>query len=234
MENIKLFYNENKKAIKIGVVVSLISTIILLTITYFFGLIIDWIKLVSPLFSDYYYQSITSYNESDLLGTQYLFISSIFFYLFFKFSSEISDRMISKIEDCVKLRNDTNELINKDLKIIKENKISETDLNNKAIDLKNKADENILKLKKLIKYFRIFILILFVLVSYLHIKSLFNQILSTENNYFNKKVLIIKPYIEQNEYDIIISEWYQMKNKNDYDKIYNKIKKIEKDTNVKN
>jgi hypothetical protein len=227
---LKNFYNENKKTIVIGVIVGLIVAIIILAINYIFSYIIDWFILISPFFSDFYYKSISNYNETDMLNSQYTFISLIFFYVFYKFTSELSNDVKNKLESYENFISDADNIINKEKN---KNEVSENDdssIDEKVIKIKERILLNKNKLIKLKKYVKVFIVSIFIFYTYLHVQTLYYQIISIECNNFNKKMLIIKPYIVQNEYDIIISDWYQIKNKNDYDKIYNKIKKIETKT----
>lgn len=176
---------------------------------------INLFNSVNSGFSDYYYTSMAKLNPNAVnyhIVNYIMCIISILFvgyYLYLKDKSDILENSLNKIT-------------------FKINNI-ESETNTKTVDLTElKKSLSIIKSRNSTvgNTYPILLLLSMSFVILISINYSILKSISSENAKFNNKIIVISPYVENQEILKIKSDWVRMKNVNDYNKIQDKIKSV--------
>jgi len=193
----------------LGVISSIISTIIITIFSAFFKkagkFIVDLLGKINKNYSkSIYVNASQNDNNKSNFSTNFIIIW-LFFGIVFFFSASIYVK--------VKIFH------NQSIKIVEkfENKtiIKKQNTTNYVQKIKDEI-ESLNKLSYFIIFYFIFVLLFFISHLTRYYKILYvNSLIIL----FNQKTTILKPYISEKEYDLLKSDWAQMKSKEDYLKI---------------
>lgn len=219
----KELYKKYKREIWVGVVVSLITTAIVK-----FG---DWLLQTIPKVGTTLFERIT--NVQYTLAATYTVDVIINIMLFGAFSLLIGS-VAKTIFDCLvslkyslKLEKESKNFSSKKLDEIAERVTAEMQAEQKQMQDKPKSiPEAIKNGKKYGKYG----IIMIILVVFLYVfTSFFVSIPMSLSNSFDKDIVQIAPYIEENEIVQLKSDWVSMRSKADYEEIYNRINAVKEE-----
>lgn len=214
----KRWFEKNAKEILISVVVSTVTA----------GVIkgIDWIRKIAPtagksiwrFFSNSFITTSASITETSLISllfTALLGIATAYVFSITIKALRLTKKTIKGVDDIIK---DINDPVTKEVK--EKNKITKKEVKTEG--------KSIIRDTKKVRRITVAAIVFFVLYfGNILLFSIFPHSLWTE---YQRDLVKIAPYIEEQELAMIKSDWACMQNKEDYDEIYNRINEI-KDEN---
>lgn len=222
MREIKTWIAKYSKEILIGIIVSLLTA----------GIIkgLEWVKEVAPiagnsflnLFLDLFYRNLARISDNSLL----LAIFSIILVCFMGSLFNIVQKGFSVAQESIAWGKKMKELLaDKENGTVKES-VSKEKKNRTSKEI---AENNIKDGKKLKRY-SAFCFIFFIM--YILYFFCFHIVPVSMWDVYKRDITKITPYVEQEEIDMIQSNWCCMKNKEDFDDIYEIINEVKEKHNL--
>ncbi len=231
------------KKIAYSLFITLLTAGILWVLSIIGPYVVNILMDISDSFIQHYYKRVSSqdlYMFSRTTSILMIVALSMILALFIDNLENTKDRKVELIKNLlhenIKLESRTEVLLasiddsskEKPSKVDPENISKEIEKIQNEIESDKKVIENLLtnfkiqSARSIIKFsLPSLVLILFMLVNFY-----IDAAISFDIREFNKNMAYIKPYTTSNEYDLLISEWSQIKNEADFDLIMNKIESI--------